>query len=390
MLTIAIVCALVADIVLVNRFSDACNVSLENDQVAEDLQTLGFSSVSYGDEAHTPTDGYTLVSVEVGEQRDEGNDGTDVLATITHAGDRRLVYADITLSNGYYQVVVPAYIDYRFAGGTWVITGIDEDAGMITPVAGLDVDTLGWSEIRQELAVFDADVLAYYTDPELTFEDEQDATGGMVKVHMEQKQSGTFIDHQANVLLETSYADGIWQVEVADVSDDYALTRYDALVGIWTGTWTSTETAPSSATACNAAQGTNPTLTVASYDPATGSFEATLSFEEHQHGQRRVRTSTTTEDVYTVDTDAWISNVTLTGESVGSTGTTITAYDDPFGTTSTRMMEVEGRLQADGTIALAVRQNFIYDQDGNAYTLSTSGTSSATVYTDHYTMTKTG
>lgn len=388
---------------------------LDAARVTSDLSQMGFASESYGDPTYTPVTGYAVTASEIGSQEDAGDVGRSLLRRILHQETSKAIKADVKLSNGFYDVVLPVDLMYCYRDGRWALDQTIKGDPMVNPSRGIDFQSMSSSTL---LSIIEEDVPGIadgFTDPTVTVEDSQSASGGQAIIHLtEAPASRPLFDYRADATLATSFVDGRWHIQVEDADDVAVSLNTDKLTGTWEGSLVETQVSSGiGGTPCSAAGSTTPLLTISSSEDGT-SFSVALSFEQHRHGMflqpeavpspspsptpspgispSPQPSPVTPVTIKVIDTDQWVDELPLSNFKVNDDGTTFQAsYSDADGEDDT--VSIEGAFSADGTISLSIVSRYPYDDEGNRYdSIYDRATGAylgpASIYTDTYSMQK--
>jgi hypothetical protein len=408
--TAALVVAIALAVLMHNRIRP-----LDAERVTSDLNQIGFANETYGDPTYTPVTGYAVTASKIGSEEDAASVGRSLFRRIVHRESSKELKADVKLSNGFYDVVLPVDLMYHYQDGRWVLDQTIKGDPMISPSRGIDFQSMSSSTLLSILEDDVPSVADRFSDPTVAVEDSQSASGGQAIIHLaEAPASRPLFDYRADVTLFTSFADGRWHVRVADADDVVVSLNTDKLTGTWEGSLVESRVSSGVRnTPCSAAGSTTPLLTISSSEDGT-SFAAAISFEQHQHGmflQAEAVPSPTLQPspspsitpspqptpvapatIKVIDADRWVDGLSLSNFQINDDGTTFQASYGPFSGESDTV-SIEGAFSSDGSISMTIVCRYPFDDEGNRYDGiydQETGTylGPASIYTDTYSMQK--
>lgn len=194
--------------------------ALEEQQVLADAQDVGFNPSDYVDGKLASNEGFghlsTTVDGELGEQRD-----TSVF-TKRLTGEAVMKYATATsvYENNYYRVTANQELEYTLGSdGLWHMTRAVEPEVTVETLMGLDPYKL-MSRIPQMVRDYSADAAAYYTDPQVTLETNDQNKGGGAIVYTITQKSSDITTRSAKVTVNTSWVDGAWEARITSMTEN--------------------------------------------------------------------------------------------------------------------------------------------------------------------------
>lgn len=248
--------------------------------------------------------------------------------------------ADVTAvyKNASVTVTKTATLGYAKVNDSWIGVGTEQDVRLsYEATAGIDRSRMlgGMSAILgkadQALHVNDPDNASYANEPSLvglydnasvTVADEEfdaETQTDTVKLELTKQEGFGEYDCELTVRFAFRAANGIWEIDSIDVSNDAKALGYNSTVGTWTGTFQSQET---DGTKCLAASSTPLEVTISSYQNTssgarlTGTISGIAHFHDHPE-----------DNADSCDGDTVFSDVTFTAalDESGASGLNGTA-----------------------------------------------------------------
>jgi len=244
----------------------------------------------------------TFVSLEVSSRtRTE----TAITSDAAQFGASGYASADVTAiyKNASVTVTKTATLGYAKVDGSWIGIGTEQNVRLsYEATAGVDQSRMLNSmsvilgRADQALHANDPDNTSYanelslvgiYGNASVTVADEEfDADAQTDTVKLELKKSEGFGEYDCELTVHFAFraANGIWEIDSIDVSNDAKTLGYNSVVGTWTGTFQSQET---DGTKCLAASSTPLEITVSSYQNTssgarlTGTISGVAHFHDH-------------------------------------------------------------------------------------------------------------
>jgi len=257
--------------------------------------------------------------------------------------------ADVTAvyKNASVTATKTATLGYAKVNGSWVGIGTEQNVRLsYEATAGIDRNRMRddmsaiLGKADQALHVNDPDNTSYANEPSLvglydnanvTVADEEfdaEAQTDTVKLELTKPEGFGAYDCELTVHFAFRAANGIWEIDSIEVSDDARTLGYDSVVGTWTGTFQSQET---DGNKCLAASSTPLEVTIDSYQNTSSGarLSGTVSGMAHFHDHPA-------DNADSCDGDTVFSDVRFTATLDGS-GTSGLGGDAVFVTTLPEM-----------------------------------------------------
>lgn len=295
---------------------------VETDATAR-LSTPPYDCGLYGNDSKL-----SLVGLEVSSRT---RTATAITSDAAQFGASGYASANVTATykNASVTATKTATLGYAKVGGSWVGVGTEQNARLsYEATAGIDQSRMLGSmsailgRADQALHVDDSDSTGYANEPSLvglydnanvTVADEEfDAEAQTDTVKLELTKSEGFGEYTCELTVHFAFraANGVWEIDSIDVSDDPKTLGYSSVVGTWTGTFQSQET---DGTLCLAASSAPLEVTISSYqNTASGArLTGTISGVAHFHDHPR-------DNADSCDGDTAFSDVAFTASLDGS------------------------------------------------------------------------